>query len=174
MTQANSRPPHLTKDQWVRKLDLKPHREGGFYTEIYRNATQVPPEDLGPEYQSRRSLATCIYFMLMREHFSAFHIIHSDELWHFLDGGTVRIHFISPEGEYFTRHCGSGLAEGEWPIVHVPGKHWFAAETLSDFSLVSCTVMPGFDYEDFALATHQELIQQYPQHEAIIRRLTRQ
>ena len=159
----------------IQKLKLKPHPEGGYYKETYRGALQISQEDLGGEYSGKRNCSTCIYFLLPSYSFSSFHRIRQDEIWHFYQGSPVILHLISPEGIYSTITVGNNLENMQLPQFVVRGGYWFAAATSSDngYSLVGCTVSPGFDFNDFELGEKAELITKFPQHTGIIEQFTR-
>lgn len=165
----------LTLQDLIKKLDLSPHPEGGYYKETYRSEGSIPQEALGAKYLGERSLSTGIYFLLTADNFSAFHRIHQDEMWHFYYGEPIRVHMIAPTGEYSFQDLGMDLTNGQVPQFVVPGGYWFASEVASKtgFGLVGCTVAPGFDFEDFELATRESLMDEFPEHEEVIRRLTR-
>ena len=104
----------------VRKLDLNPHPEGGFYKELYRSRGLIHRDSLPSDIDGSRNYCTSIYFLLSSENFSAFHRIKQDEIWHFYEGSTLYVHVIDPDG-YYTRHSiGSNIDEGEEPqfVVH--------------------------------------------------------
>ncbi len=156
-------------------LELQPHPEGGYFKETYRSNGSIPSDVLGNTYSGPRNHATSIYFLLTQGNFSAFHRIVQDEQWHFYDGATLWLHTISPEGEYKKIAIGNNLAEGEVPQFTVPGGYWFGAEVKEGgaFSLLGCTVAPGFDFDDFEMPPRDTLLQLFPQHETIIHKLTR-
>ena len=89
--------------------------------------------------------------MITSASFSAFHKIHQEEIWHFYLGSSITIHLISPEGEYSAVVLGNNILKGEVPQYIVKGGDWFAAEVLEEdsYTLVGCTVAPGFDFADF-------------------------
>lgn len=151
--------------RWITELGLEPHPEGGWYRETYRSVEFIPGRG--------RSLSTGIYFLLARGHFSAFHRIHSDEMWHAYDGDGVDVHVIAPDGSYDCLRLGSG--EGRVPQGVVPAGCWFASEVAAggEFALVGCTVSPGFDFADFELADGERLAARYPGHAGLVQRLTR-
>lgn len=157
----------------IEHLRLVPHPEGGYFRETYRSAAVADP---GPDFDGARSWCTGIYFLLTAQHFSALHRIRQDEMWHFYDGAPMHVHIISPEGEYTKVSIGRDLGAGEVPQYVVPAGHWFGATvgTADGHSLVGCTVSPGFDFRDFELAERAVLQARYPQHENIIRQLTRE
>ncbi|MHA7058127.1 cupin domain-containing protein [Aquimarina sp. M1] len=160
----------------VAKLKMKPHPEGGFYKETYRSDGVIPRSALKEGFSGDRNYCTAIYFLLTSENFSAFHRIKQDEMWHFYGGSSLYVHVITAEGNY-TRHVvGINLDQGEFPQLVVPAGCWFASSVkeAEGYSLVGCTVSPGFDFEDFKLAERKILTTQYPQHTKIISQYTRE
>jgi len=170
---------------WIQKLRLEPHPEGGYYRQTYQADLRLAKEALPSQFKGSRSASTAIYFLLEGENFSAFHRLQSDELWHFYVGEALLVHVIEPDGRYSQIRLGSDLEAGEVLQVVVKAGCWFAshlfasqpvASQLRDrkpFALVGCTVAPGFDFDDFELATRAELVQRYPQHRELIEELTR-
>lgn len=160
----------------IEKLRLIPHPEGGYYNETYRSTGLIDEKNLGNEYSGERSYSTCIYFLLTSDSFSAFHRIHQDEIWHFYSGSPIKIHMISEEGEYSNVVVGNDFDKGFLPQFVVKGGCWFASEvTVEDsYSLVGCTVSPGFDFTDFDLANRTDLIEKYHEHHEVISKLTNQ
>jgi len=158
---------------YIKKLQLKKHPEGGYYREVYRSGENILPDHLPKRYKSSRNFSTSIYFLLGGSQFSAFHLLKSDELWHFYDGSDLNVYIINPEGELIVRKLGrSDNAEFQTTLE----KHcWFAAEVedKKSFSLFGCTVSPGFEFEDFKLGKREFLLKKFPQHITLIQRLTR-
>ncbi|NKI31793.1 cupin domain-containing protein [Croceivirga thetidis] len=163
-----------TAKELIRKLNLKPHPEGGYFRETYRSSSEIPNSVLGEQYRGGRNCSTCIYFLLTSEKFSAFHRIKQDEIWHFYTGKTITLHVISESGNYSNQRIGNALLKDEIPQYVVKGGNWFAAEVKDEnaYALVGCTVAPGFSYEDFELKTSLELTNLFPAHKNIIQRLT--
>ena len=159
----------------VSQLDLEPHPEGGYYRETYRSDGLIAKAALPDYYTAARNYATCIYFLLTSDNFSAFHRIKQDEIWHFYSGSPITIHVIDKLGNYQKHSLGSEIENGILPQLVVKGGDWFASEveTKDSYGLAGCTVSPGFDFDDFEMADRDKLISQYPQHHEIIRRLTR-
>ncbi|WP_431210348.1 cupin domain-containing protein [Puia sp. P3] len=112
---------------------------------------------------------------MARGQFSAFHRIAADELWHFYYGDPLVVYEISHSGRLVTHRLGADPAKGESFQTVVKAGSWFASEPAqgSEYGLVGCTVAPGFDFADFELAEREGLVQQYPEHGELIRRLTR-
>lgn len=155
---------------WIERLNLEPHPEGGFYSEVFRSHHHVTP---GGDFEGTRNLTTCIYYLLPSGAFSAFHRLTSDELWTHADGGTLSIHIIDASGKYTLHELGRHAEAGETPFLHIPANCWFAAEPAKyRDTLVTCVVAPGFDFRDFEMAKHNDLCEAYPLHKALIARLT--
>ncbi len=163
-------------DEIIEKLQLSEHPEGGFFRETYRSSEYISSNELGPKYPGKRNYATCIYFLLTSNTFSAFHRIQQDEIWHFYQGNPISLHVISEEGTYEKITIGNDLSQNQSPQYVVPGGSWFAAEVIGEntFGLLGCTVAPGFDFMDFELPKRNLLIKKFPQHRVIVERLTRQ
>lgn len=159
----------------IKLLGLEPHPEGGFFKETYRSSERIGEESLNDRYSSKRNYATCIYFLLTSEKFSSFHKIHQDEIWHFYQGSPIELHTISESGNHEKYIIGSDFTQDETPQLVVPGNHWFAAKVIdpNSYSLVGCSVSPGFDFEDFALAKRSDLISQFPALSDLITSFTR-
>lgn len=129
-----------TAAQIIAKLGLIPHPEGGHYRETWVGA--------GPG----RPSGTCIYFLLAEGERSHWHKVDAAEIWHFHAGADLLLH-LSPDdaGPAETHRLSGELARGA-PQIIVPAQHWQAAETTGAYTLVSCTVSPGFQFEGFTLA----------------------
>ncbi|WP_298758348.1 cupin domain-containing protein [uncultured Psychroserpens sp.] len=160
--------------QIIKQLELQPHPEGGYFKETYRSSGEIKNDSLGDNYNGQRNYSTCIYFLLTSDNFSALHRIKQDEIWHFYDGSPIRLHVISESGIHTEHLIGNDLNKGEVPQYIVPSGCWFAAEVIDKnaYSLVGCTVSPGFSFEDFELKSRTELIALFPDKETIITRLT--
>lgn len=159
----------------VEKLNLLPHPEGGFYKEMYRSEAIISVDQLSPGFSGPRNFCTSIYFLLTSDNFSAFHRIKQDEVWHFYSGSPLTVHVIDKSGKYTAHEVGFDLENNIAPQLTVPAGCWFASSVSAEngYALVGCTVAPGFDFDDFELAERDELIAAYPEHKAIITRLTR-
>jgi hypothetical protein len=160
---------------WIDKLQLKPHPEGGFYRETYRAPLQIEKFALPDSFHGVRNASTAIYFLIDGENFSAFHRIAADEMWHFYAGSALAVEVIDPAGHHSQILVGSDPDAGETFQAVVPARCWFAShvKALKSFSLVGCTVAPGFDFADFEIAECAQLTTQHPQHSKLIKRLTR-
>ena len=159
----------------VKKLDLQPHPEGGYYKETYRSEDIIRDTILGNEFNGSRNLCTGIYYLLESDDFSALHKINQDEMWHFYLGEAIELTMISEAGELSMVTIGNNVSNGEVLQFVVPKRNWFGARLLkaNSFALVGCTVSPGFDFNDFKLGEREELLNKFPQHDEIIESLTR-
>ena len=160
----------------IKKLDLQPHPEGGYFKELYRSDEIIDNSSLSNEFEGNRNYSTSIYYLLESKDFSAFHKINQDEIWHFYLGSAIELHILSEDGELKTIHIGNNLNNGELPQAIVPKHNWFAAKVKhpNTFALVGCTVSPGFDFRDFELASYDKLTERFPEHKALIKEFTRQ
>jgi hypothetical protein len=131
----------LSAAEVIRLLDLKAHPEGGHYRETFRD-----PQTIGG-----RPLSTAIYFLLAQGERSHWHRIDAVEVWHHYAGAPLLLHLALPAG-HSTIRLGPDLAAGEQPHAIAPAGVWQAAETLGAWSLLGCTVAPGFDFSGFELA----------------------
>ena len=123
-------------------LSLQPHPEGGWYSETWRAETQ----------ERERASGTAIYYLLEKGARSHWHRIDAAEIWHFYAGAPLRLS-ISPDGQETERlTLGPDIAAGERPQLIVPPGAWQSAESLGNWTLVGCTVSPGFLFETFELA----------------------
>ena len=132
----------LTAAEIIAKLDLKPHPEGGHYRETFRDA---------PNADGQRAASTAIYFLLARGERSHWHRVDAAEIWHYYAGSALNLQIRDESGLRFTR-LGADLNAGEIPQAVVPAYAWQAAECTGDWTLVGCTVAPGFEFEKFELA----------------------
>lgn len=158
----------------IASLELQPHPEGGWYREVFRSDDRFPPSALPERYLGSRPYMTSIYFLLRPGEVSRFHRLRSDEVWHFYDGTPLTLHQLYPDGSYASVLLGRDPRKGERFAAAVPRGVWMAAEgpRARSYSLVGCTVAPGFDFGDFELALPDELLAAYPAHSNIIKKLT--
>lgn len=159
---------------WVRAFDMQAHPEGGYFAETYRATETIPKSALPARFSGDRAFGTAIYFLLERHHFSALHRIQSDEVWHFYAGGPLDVSVIDPAGELTVIRLGNDPERGEVFQAVVTAGSWFGSKPTpgSEYSLVGCTVAPGFDFADFELADRESLLAEFPQHRAVIEQLT--
>lgn len=155
---------------YIKKLGLTRHVEGGSFAETYRSPIILEQNLIGENFKGNRNASTAIYFLLEEGQFSAFHKIASDELWHFYAGNPLSIYELNQEGELHCHQLGNNLEAGESFQILIKAGNWFGSrcEVKNGFSLVSCTVAPGFDFEDFEMAKKVDLIMAFPLHQSIL------
>ena len=126
----------------IAALDLQPHPEGGYYRETFRD----------PRQENGRSVGTAIYYALGIGDVSAWHRVDATEIWHWYAGAPLAL-TVSPNGHDAEAHrLGPNLAQAERPQAIVPATWWQTAESLGEWTLVGCTVAPGFTFEGFEMA----------------------
>src|SRR4051795_3857274 len=156
----------------IEQLGLAPHPERRHYVETYRSPLAVG----GIPHPGPRAASTAIYFLVTREQPTTYlHRLISDEIFHLYDGGPLDVLLLPEGGPGEVRRLGLDVAAGERPQLVIPAGTWFAVELAAGAShcLFGCTVAPGFDFADFALAEGPELATRYPAHAARIARMTR-
>src|SRR5262245_2387800 len=131
----------------IASLGMAPHPEGGHYREVYRSASRVERCD----DRAQRSAMTTIYFLLTAGEVSAWHRVASDEAWHYYEGDALELVTADRALERVTRTVLGPAGNGMQPVHVVAADVWQAARTLGAYTLVGCTVGPGFEYEDFQM-----------------------
>ena len=124
----------------IETLGLKRHPEGGHYRELFRSPEIVQPAD----QRGERSALTTIYFLLTDDTYSRWHRVRSDEVWHLYEGGPLEVMELDPECQEFSTFTVA-------PVHVVPAGTWQAARSIGPYTLVGCTVGPGFEFADFEL-----------------------
>lgn len=133
----------LSADAIIRRLDLRPHPEGGHYRETFRDATSNP---------QGRAASSLIYFLLGAGDVSEWHRVDAVEVWHYYAGAPLVL-TQSPNGhDASAAHLGPDLLAGQQPQIVVPAHHWQTATSLGAWTLVGCTVAPAFEFSGFELA----------------------
>ena len=142
----------------IQILQLERHPEGGWYREVFRSLREVraPVQGnaapTGIEGSATRSALTTIYFLLIQGEPTAWHSVSSDEVWHFLEGAPAELLVVgTADSRRHVHRLGALGGDGAAPVAIVPAGHWQMARTLGAFTLVGCTVGPGFDFADFKL-----------------------
>ena len=128
--------------QIVKFLDMKPHPEGGYYAETFR-------DDAGAD---GRAHSTAIYYLLTAGDFSHWHRVDAAEVWHFYAGAPLSLTMSHDGHEAVAYRLGPNLLAGERPQIVVPKGVWQTATSLGAFTLVGCTVAPGFEFSGFEMA----------------------
>jgi predicted cupin superfamily sugar epimerase len=136
--------PTLSTAEVIRLLDLKPHPEGGHFRETFRDPHAV---------DGARAASTAIYFLLARGERSHWHRVDAAEVWHYHAGAPLELAIaLDAQGPLERVRLGPDLIAGERPQAVVPAHAWQAAGSLGEWTLVGCTVAPGFQFEGFELA----------------------
>lgn len=175
----------------IKRFDMvELEAEGGYYHESYRSDKYVMvgdccdgnPKDsvyscskpgCGPS--NVRPVLTLIYYLLDGNQFSAFHKVKYDEIWHFYKGSSVNLYILTNGEKLLNIKLGNDIKNNEQVQFVIKGNTWFGADISdkSSYSLIGCSVSPGFDFRDFEMGERDRLKITYPQHEYIISRLTR-
>ncbi len=132
-----------TATEIIAQLELKPHPEGGHYRETFRDKRVDA---------NGRSFSTVIYFLLARGERSHWHRIDAAEVWHYYAGSALTLRIAHDGCTQHTVRLGPDVTGGERPQAIVPAQAWQTAETGGDWTLVGCTVAPGFEFAGFELA----------------------
>jgi len=178
----------VTANGLIRLLGLKPHKEGGYYSEVWRSPERLAVNALPPRYSGSRSLSTSIYFLITPESFSRMHRLRSDEIFHFYLGAPVEMLLLGP---WSTREredvedekppgqivvLGPDVENGQRPMIVVRRGTWQGARLMSKrkgaFALMGTTMAPGFDYDDYEEGTGKKLAGEYPEFADLICMLT--
>jgi predicted cupin superfamily sugar epimerase len=161
---------HPRARQLIEQLELEPHPEGGHYRRVYRSLTQASVAD----GRGERATMTSIVYLLTVGEISRWHRVLSDEAWHFHEGAPLALMSASPDFAHLHRHR-LGPVDGTHasPLHVVPANHWQAARSTGDYTLVGCTVAPGFDFADFVMLRERpedaaRLAQLHPELEDLI------
>ena len=139
----------------IRQLELIPHPEGGYYRETYRSLVSA-------ETDPERCASTCIYFLLTDGERTAWHRVRYDEIYHFYSGVALEVAMIDDHGTYTRQTLGNDIMNGQRPQLIIPGGVWQSARCNGDFSLIGCSVSPGFDFNDFEMADDLSMKSRFP------------
>jgi predicted cupin superfamily sugar epimerase len=131
----------------IRELHLTAHPEGGYYAVVFKSPSMVAPAD----GRGIRPGLTTIYFLLPEGAYSRWHRVMSDEVWHFYEGAPLELLQLSADLAALTRFTLGPLTGEQAPVHTVAAGDWQAARTTGTYTLVGCTVGPGFDFQDFTM-----------------------
>jgi uncharacterized protein len=131
----------------ISSLGLTPHPEGGHFCEVYRSSSTVQPLDQRP----KRPALTSIYFLLTADEVSRWHQVTSDEIWHYYEGAPLELFTMDPQFQHIEQKMLGSISEGVQTVRVVPAREWQAARSTGAYTLVGCTVGPGFDFADFQM-----------------------
>ncbi|KAL2939259.1 hypothetical protein RDABS01_000090 [Bienertia sinuspersici] len=184
----------LKVSELVEKLNLKPHPDGGFYNETFRDhSVTLSKSNLPPQYKVDRAVSTAIYFLLPSGCVARIHRIPCAETFHYYMGDPITVIELNErDGQVKLNRVGPNLLENEQPQHTVPPYVWFGSFPTKDFSipvngsqievtprdsekhytLLGVTCAPAFQYEDSELAKRSELVARFPEYEPLISLLT--
>ena len=135
--------PNKKNVEIIKKFNLSPHPEGGWYREIVRSKSSLTRED-----GQKRNFITGIYYLLERDAKSAWHRVkNADEIWIYLNGDPLNLLCLDDDNNLLRNL----ILDSNNPVEMVPSGHWQAAKSKGEYTLVSCCVGPGFDFKDFEL-----------------------
>ena len=132
-----------TPKELIAKLGLEPHQEGGWFRQVYKSDTQVQAP------QGPRSATTTIYYLLEHSRASPWHVVKSDEIWHFYYGAPSELFSYDPVTRKLIRHRLDAVTGDGVQVAVIPAGTWQAAHCLGEYMLVGCTVSPGYEDQDF-------------------------
>jgi predicted cupin superfamily sugar epimerase len=141
----------------IKRLGLQPHPEGGYFVETYRSSLRVQTP------RGERAACTTILYLLPEARFSPLHRVPGDEVWSYYDGSAVELTLLDPQTGATTLKLGNRLPQWELPQQVVPGGVWQSARCTSGWSLLGCTVSPGFEFADFEMPPRRKLLELLPQ-----------
>lgn len=153
-----------TDQQLIDALDLQPHPEGGYFRETYRGELMLPRDTLGPGYTGPRAVGTAIYYLLTADTFSAMHRVRSDEMFHFYLGDPAELLDLTSDGTGRLVTLGANVPTGQTLQHLVRAGNWQGTRLTpgGEYALMGCTVGPGFDFDDFEMASRTTLQAEYP------------
>jgi hypothetical protein len=132
-----------TPRELIAKLGLEPHQEGGWFRQAYKSGTQVQAP------QGPRSAVTTIYYLLEHARASPWHVVQSDEIWHFYYGSPSELLSYDPLARKLVRYRLDVATSEGVQVAVIPAGSWQAAHCLGEYMLVGCTVSPGYEEQDF-------------------------
>lgn len=135
----------LSAQEVISRLQLAPHPEGGHFRETWRD----------PQCVDGRSVGTAIFFLLKSGEVSRWHRVDASEIWHFYAGAPLELQMAEKEAMPIKKlTLGTGISSGQSPQIVIPAGYWQSAKSNGEWTLVGCTVSPGFEFAGFELADH--------------------
>lgn len=162
----------LTMQEAISHYRLIPHIEGGYYYRTFRSDIITPKASLPSRFEGDRTIASSILYLVPGDVKSKLHRLKSDEIWHFYLGNPFVLIELQAQGDLKQTRLGHDILKGEQVQHLVPHSCWFGGYVVPDgiysFSLLGCTIFPGFDEQDLELGDKAALLSQFPQHKEII------
>jgi len=156
-----------TAQYWIENLKLLPHEEGGSFNRYFLSKQIIPQSNLDG-FSGDRHSASKTYYLLEEFQVSVFHKIKQQEIWDFLYGDPMELLLLSEDAGLQKILIGNVPDMGTKLSYIVEPGTWMAGHSVGDYSLLSCTCTPGFDYDDFTMADRETLSNQYPEFTEII------
>jgi len=151
--------------QIISELGLLPlPGEGGYYKETFKSPISISGNSVPPGYSGKRSLSTCIYYLITPDSYSAMHKLPTEEIWHFYLGDPAEQLQLLPNGESRKVKLGNNILDGEELQVIVPADTWQATKLIEGgkFALFGTTMSPGFEFTDYVAGEKEHLCKMYP------------
>jgi hypothetical protein len=163
-----------TAQFWIDRLELEPHPEGGYFKEVYRADEKIAQDALPDRYSGSREFSTSIYYLLESHDISKFHVLQTDELWHFYTGAIITLHILNEKSGYSRIRLGNKPDKSTQLQAAIKRNSYFGVsiDQADGFALVGCTMAPAFHFEDFELAERTVLLEKFPDQKDIITKLT--
>lgn len=152
---------------YIEKLNLQPHPEGGYYRRNWQSAFTADVKDgSGKTTHPKRALGSSILYFLSSPDLCSWHRLSCEEMWHHYAGSPLRMHLLSMQHGWETFELGSDIMKGELPQIVIPPHTWFCAELVDadSYAFCGCTLWPSFTYADFELAEWHKLADEFPKH----------
>ncbi|MEX1036820.1 MAG: cupin domain-containing protein [Sneathiella sp.] len=134
----------LTAADIIRRLDMQPHPEGGFFVETFRDEMTL--------HEQERALSTAIYYLLEKDDYSHWHRVDAVEVWHHYAGAPLTLTIAADDAPAEEWILGTDLVASQRPQLVIPRGYWQSARSRGEWTLVGCTVAPGFQFEGFEMA----------------------
>jgi len=162
-----------TAKDWIEKLDMVPHPEGGFYRRPFVSKEKFIRHDIPDVSTSERKLWTSEYMLFEPNMIMTFHSLRSESVWYFHCGDPIKFYLISPEGDYEVKTLGIDLSADNTPQIQIPKNYAIAIEASKEsFTLIGTMISPGFDIDDLKVYKREDLLSRHPYHKELILKYT--
>ena len=162
-----------TAKEWIEKLDMVPHPEGGFYTRPFISKEKYVRHDIPGVSSSERKLWTSEYMLFEPDMIMTFHTLRSESVWYFHCGDPIKFYLISPEGDVHIKQLGIDLSQDNSPQIQIPKNYAIAIEASKGcYTLIGTMISPGFDMDDLKVYKREDLLSRHPFHKELIMKYT--
>lgn len=163
----------MTAKDWIEKLDMVPHPEGGYYTRPFISSEKYIRHDIPGVCSSERKLWTSEYMLFEPGMIMTFHSLRSESVWYYHHGAALKMYLLSPEGDLYERKLGMDFESDCTPQLQIPKNYAIAIEAGSDqFTLIGTMISPGFDMDDLKVYKREDLMRAFPYHSDLILKYT--